>query len=45
MVDKEKGSGINSPDLTDVERGIQEILEKLGRYKTEILIVLINLKG
>ena len=28
MVEKEKGSGIHLPELTDIQRGIQEILEK-----------------
>ena len=28
MADEEKGSGINPPEITDIERGIQEILEK-----------------
>lgn len=28
MAEKEKGSGIHLPELTDIQRGIQEILEK-----------------
>ena len=28
IAEKEKGSGIHLPELTDIQRGIQEILEK-----------------
>ena len=35
MADEEKGSGINPPELTDIVRGIQDILEKCREVQNE----------
>ena len=35
MTDEEKHSGINPPELTDIERGIQKILEKSREVQNE----------
>ena len=35
MADEEKGSGINPPELTDIVRGIQDILENCREVQNE----------
>ena len=35
MAEKEKDSGIHLPELTDMQRGIQEILEKFREVQNK----------
>ena len=45
IVDEEKVSGLNQLELTDIKKVVFKIfLENLGRYKTKIPTVLLNVK-